>query len=789
MAENNNEPNVSTENNGDATMEDAAYDPDAELTQLANLDTLYYYAVPPGAAGDDANDRQSIIRKTIDPLIEKDLKHYKIKEAPDEIGAGEASVETKNQIRHQWRLDQLYIMKRKATLAYGLKDLKQLPVGNELEEKLSELEELEIELDIDARQRDLSMSDEDWSNFKHQRIKESQADPEAQKKREEEQKNDAEQEKKDAEAQKQLHQNAVNAAEATTWRPVDTQIRGLRNEERSKELNTLHKTISALVLKWWESKPDAQDLRSCNAINTQLSYVPNGEKWKFTPSEIDFWQTRVRESLIACERVNSDDSKLLELAHNAITFTNTLRKVGLDWKMVTGMALHRRLFVCLRTSEDAKVRESVEQLEKAYFAPRKEQIEVLRAALPVIVPVMHENGRTNENTLSFCQQSFHHLNKTLGTKNLSLGLPKIDHCIPITDIEDAVRYYGEGRPTEAESAIAKMMHKIDLLGIPGFEEMPRGNNFDRTQARTEVLNISKPNDISRFIADVPPLKSFSRQRLYPDVHMTTVAWGGTVRKFYINMYGPSHAPIFRIERYMSPEWALEYRDGEPPLEFKITIPRNRYGDTKDQLTGKKVYGAEHVYELRGVAFTEKSSSEDPLELIDPETYDLDNPGRPDRWLNDYVLVAWDLDLDGKNVVSRWEPRSVIRERYGKVEGDQWIYESADEAQQKFDKERGAPSNTKDGKNDKTTAKTGKSMFTYPAVDEEEDEEEDEAGNYTPSAGTRRSKPSVATKSAPGGLAIRTLLTKCSADKSLSAEARATIMCQKFGEAWPEMLFS
>jgi hypothetical protein len=784
------EPNAAAADSGDTEMGGIEEDPYAELSELNALDALYYYAFPTKVNGETQEDREVAIRAKIDPMIEKDLEKYNIEEAPDDIGANAASANLKIQARHQWRLDRLGFTKRKAILAYGLKDLEHIPDGEELENLLSELEDREEEYEIDAWDRKPSMTDEDWSNHKHKRIQDLRSNSDFQKQKEKREEEDAMEDEVSAEQQKLLQQKAADTPEAAAWRPVDTKIHALRVEERPLELYALHKNVAALVLKWWESKPEAQDLGTCNAINTQLNYLANGDRWKFAPSDIDFWQTKLRESLSVCERAAGDHGKLLDLAHYAITFTNTLRKMGLDWKMVASMEVHRRVFMCLRSSNDAKVMESTEELEKAYFTARTEQIEVLSAALPVIVPLMHKNGQTNENTLSFCQESFQHLNKTLGKRNISLGLPRTDHYIPIADIEDAVRYYREGRSTEAENSIANMLYKIDLLGIPGFHEMKRGTHFDQKQARAEALNISMPKDMSQFIMAAPSLKRVSRQRAYPDANMTTVAWGQMGTKFYINQYGSATAPIFRKERYMSTEWASDYMDREPPIEYKVSIPLNRYGDERDRVTGKKVYGQEHIVGIYGVAFTEAKSSHDPLELIHPETYSLDNPRRPDRWNNDYVLIGWDLDLNKLNVVKRWEPRTVLRERLGKDDADEWIYESALEAQQRFDRARGVvkPSRgvsskaakNRHGTNSKTTATTKESISICSDADEEDESDSEYEA---------RSRSSVAIRGVQSGAAIRDFLAKCSENNQFSAKERAAMMCQRFGEGWPDMLLT
>jgi hypothetical protein len=797
--------------NGDDDTQDSDLEMDESsvevLNELSALFAMYAYAVPSSVYAYPPIERQVALQDTIQALVDDDLVKYKIPEAPAEMGAGKEP-EAQEEEKKAWRMEQLRLEKRKAILAYGLKDLEVVPNDKELIALLERLEQDEEELDIHLLKRKPDITDEEWSDLKHKRIQEKHAkldsDMEAAKKAlESRQAQEAEEDAMELEEQRAIHKKAAEIVDPSgSWQAVDTQVQGIREEEKPKEIKTLHRYVCALILKWWDSKPDANDLKACNAINTRFKYIPGGEGWRFAPSELELWQTKVKTSLAICEEETANDDELLKLAQYVMTFTNKLRKAGLDWKMVCNKAIHRRVFTCLQSSEQDKVKNCTRQLESAYLAARKEQIQFFNAALPVIIPSLCDKGQINYNHLFFSLPMVENLNMNLGVRNLANGLPKMDHYFPIKELTDAKEYYEGGRHTEAENAIAKMLHKINLLGIPMFGNVQVSNgakfSFDAMQARNEVLGISRTKDISHLVGDVPSVRNARWQGPYANAEMRTVGWGDHPHRFYINQYGPDKTPIWRRERHMSREWIQEYADRDPPLEYKVQGGMNRFGHRTNEVTGKKIYTERHIWEICGVAFTQ-GRSEDPLELIRPETYALDNPRRPDRWKNDYVLIGWDINLNGLDIERCWEPRSVLRERYGTIEADEQIFQRALECQQLFDKAQGTEKSSLDSlatglKN--VSLDSGNGMFVYPTTQGSEEENVSlDSGNgmfvYPTTQGSEKknatSSPELPVGSRSSNESARDFFRKFRDNNNFNAEQQAAIMFQKFGKSWVDMV--
>jgi hypothetical protein len=784
----------------DTTMEDAEYEPDhdAEYQMLDELECLYHYAIPKQEKGTTAEERTVFLREKIQAMIEKDFETYKIGEAPREIGADEKTEADKLTKRHAWRREKLLDAKRKVLFAYGLEESDQAKEGQALKDVVLSLEETEVEYEIE---REPGMSDDkEWAKLKAKRIQEkvpdSNQDKTLRRKKEKEEEEDAEDEKK----RNAMQEAALHAADRNgTWEATETKIIDLRTTGRSDEILALQIIMASLVLHWWENKPTSHDIDNCTAINAQLARLPGGKNWQMVPTEIEHWQTNVRTSLMEYERTDSDKD-CFNLASSSVAFTNRLRKAGLDWKMVTSREMHRRIIKCLQGSLDSRVIGCTEELAKAYLTPRDEQLTILNQLLPVIVPVMFNGNNINADSLPICQTQLQHLNSKLGDKNLSIGLPKMDHTIPTVELEDAIKNLREGRQSEADAAMAKMLYKIKLLGIPGFKPMsdnaPR-QDVDTRQTLNECLDICRAKGISGLVEDVPLLENSRRRCTYQGLKARTVGWGDSRGRFYINEYGTGEAVVFRKEKDMSVEWMKKYPSDNLPLQYKVSISANRLGDEKDRYSSKKVYGKSHLQHVLAVAFTEGPDPDYPLELIDPETYDDEYEGKSRKWGSDYVLIGWVLDGIGLNVERRWEPRAAVRERYGRKEADQWIYNTALKCQRKFDTARGLQlasgsippealdtdaMNRHRGAPEVVipptiSADPPSNMFVYPSVETTNEDR-------LPRGAGQRTVP-IQTP-VTGSLAAMTgieLLGKCRA-ASLSASDTAAVMFQRFGADWP-----
>jgi hypothetical protein len=142
----------------------------------------------------------------------------------------------------------------------------------------------------------------------------------------------------------------------------------------------------------------------------------------------------------------------------------------------------------------------------------------------------------------------------------------------------------------------------------------------------------------------------------------TVGWCSLHGRTYINRYGPKNAGRYRLERDAD---TADYED-RPPSNSNVSDGYNRYGDRK-RLGGKYVYTKRH---FRGI-FAEASAGAG-LSPMDPEE-------KRKRWTTTYALTAWMVEEKNpktgemQNVVKKaWEPRTVIRRLFGKVEGDKNI---------------------------------------------------------------------------------------------------------------------
>ncbi|KAI3573911.1 hypothetical protein IWW34DRAFT_854837 [Fusarium oxysporum f. sp. albedinis] len=155
----------------------------------------------------------------------------------------------------------------------------------------------------------------------------------------------------------------------------------------------------------------------------------------------------------------------------------------------------------------------------------------------------------------------------------------------------------------------------------------------------------------------------------------TVGWSGGRFTGYINMYGKKSVARYRLERSAFP---AQYEDSLPKEE-KVSNPINRHGDElKDN--GKFKYTKRHIRGIMAVAWKSVGLgvSRNDLDCINPDLV-LDWKRVPT-----YVLIAWDIDGDGRNIKKTWETRACLRNRWGKKDADIAIYEAAAEAEERYE---------------------------------------------------------------------------------------------------------
>ncbi|EXK83420.1 hypothetical protein FOQG_12282 [Fusarium oxysporum f. sp. raphani 54005] len=155
----------------------------------------------------------------------------------------------------------------------------------------------------------------------------------------------------------------------------------------------------------------------------------------------------------------------------------------------------------------------------------------------------------------------------------------------------------------------------------------------------------------------------------------TVGWSGGRFTGYINMYGKKSVARYRVERSSFP---AQYEDSLPKEE-KVSNPVNRHGDElKDN--GKFKYTKRHIRGIMAVAWK-------PVGLgVSRNDLDCINPDLVRDWkrVPTYVLIAWDIDGDGRNIKKTWETRACLRTRWGKKDADIAIYEAAAEAEDRYE---------------------------------------------------------------------------------------------------------
>ncbi|KLO99258.1 Uncharacterized protein Y057_14512 [Fusarium fujikuroi] len=157
----------------------------------------------------------------------------------------------------------------------------------------------------------------------------------------------------------------------------------------------------------------------------------------------------------------------------------------------------------------------------------------------------------------------------------------------------------------------------------------------------------------------------------------TVGWSGGRFTGYINMYGKKSVARYRVQRSAFP---AQYEDDQPKKE-KVSNPANRHGDEM-KANGKFKYTKRHIRGIMAVAWKPLGLgvSRDDVDDINPDNVEKGKWGR----VPTYVLIAWDIDGDGRNIKKTWETRACLRTRWGKKDADIAIYEAAVEAEDRYE---------------------------------------------------------------------------------------------------------
>jgi hypothetical protein len=268
----------------------------------------------------------------------------------------------------------------------------------------------------------------------------------------------------------------------------------------------------------------------------------------------------------------------------------------------------------------------------------------------------------------------------------------------------------------------------------------------------------------------------------------TVVWGDHCGKFYLNQYGPSDAPIWRIERFACVEWERTYAKLEPPLCFKVSDPTNRMGEIKRGSAHK--YGAAHFRGIHGVAF-DHGFDNNPLININPDDH---SRSEGEKFSSTYVIICWDRDLDNKAPIPCWETRTTAR-RVGrsKKDVDRKIYAKAMEMQVKFDelhKAGGSPDVPSPPRNVQTTRNRRHIAPTARRQTRSRTAVPSQDSRRNPARETVRAPPSstVAVSEQSDDInAMLSLFDKLQVSPRVKPNGIAAVMGANFGEDWLKVI--
>lgn len=546
----------------------------------------------------------------------------------------------------------------------------------ELEAKVDAAEQAEDMAEIVAEDRPLDMSDSEWSDHKAKLMKE-RADPE--------------EEDRDMDYQMDLQRQGADDAEDVHAEKIklETEVKPLNKDALHPALRAVYTRMVPIIWNWWDNEVSEKDREDIAKLN--LHIIKNGghsSKDCIAPTETEWRLKRVQEWVAKCESSPSDETRMT-LVGLVISLTNHLRSHNLDWKMIASKTIHARVLEILDGSESSNVIESTKRFENAFFEVATEQKQILDRVNYIIPHIVEGFDKKNGDHVNVGIEQLRNMNEALGKVNTASGYKRADHNFPVTDLEAWVKHMTH---PEWPSLAGALAYKMEILQIPGSDEIQEFmkrhgvsyENINRLKVRHEVLGLIRSLQIEDRVEDVPPLDDVSASRLaYPtSVEQKTVAWGHQARTFFINQYGPKHAPVWRKEEYPTESWTQEFGH-ELPIELKVTNPLNRMGDDLVSPDGKRRWGKEHVAKIYGVAFEEDPTEygeDERVEVINPENHEDGEP-----WGKALVLVGWDRHGNGIDIEKRWETRSAVRNRFGIKKADRSIYDYACASQKRFDR--------------------------------------------------------------------------------------------------------
>ena len=201
--------------------------------------------------------------------------------------------------------------------------------------------------------------------------------------------------------------------------------------------------------------------------------------------------------------------------------------------------------------------------------------------------------------------------------------------------------------------------------------LPNGNNGGDENGLFNAESDSDSDADPIPVVDPELGKALYSFRRSGDIEGTkTVAWASRGRVIsYINMYGKKSAARHRLTKSAYPQ---SYED-KPPEEEHASNPINRLGDVKKG-NGRPMHTT--IDAIFAVAWKIKGfrPSQRDLDMIDPALV------KSWRTVPTYVLIRWDINGEKKKC---WEPRSTLRDRWGRDEADDAIYKAAKEAEERY----------------------------------------------------------------------------------------------------------
>jgi hypothetical protein len=360
---------------------------------------------------------------------------------------------------------------------------------------------------------------------------------------------------------------------------------------------------------WWAHDENELDNKRFTRVNARIRTATDETQFLLAYTELlpavkTFRTFLSRSEGSAVGSPNGAQSRSLsDLMGDAISLTNLLRRVGLDWKSVVTKDIHERFFRLLYSSSDESLIQIRQKFEQSWLEMYPKQKSVLESAKPLAETfriIRDSLSMPLEDALRVLIEQYSTLNVSLKSTNDLLGIPSADHSLPVAELQAALR--NRDSKENQDYCLAIFLYKITLLQIPGNDIMKEVlkvslTTEQETDVRRQVLGlaiVSLPGDIEAHSL-YPTMSSTSLASKYASCSVqATEMWGGATagRRFYINRYGPETSPIHRIER--QPVAGHSWEHISLPLPFQVGCEDNKFGHIKK-------YGSEHISGIAGVA--------------------------------------------------------------------------------------------------------------------------------------------------------------------------------------------